>query len=60
MPSTPPPMSPGPAPVYPTPAPYYPVPGPVYVYPGGGGSLGTAPVLVFFGLALVAFLMVRG
>ena len=60
VPSTPPPMSPGPAPVYPTPAPYYPVPGPVYVYPGGGGSLGTAPVLVFFGLALVAFLMVRG
>jgi uncharacterized membrane protein len=32
----------------------------VYVYPGGGGSLGVAPVLVFFGLALVAFLMVRG
>lgn len=60
VPSTPSPMSPGPAPVYPTPAPYYPVPGPVYVYPGGGGSLGAAPVLVFLGLALVAFLMVRG
>nr|BAL53087.1 hypothetical conserved protein [uncultured Deinococcota bacterium] len=58
-PSPPPPMSPGPAPVYPVPAP---TPGPVFVYPypGGGGSLGAAPVLVFFGLALVAFLMVRG
>ncbi len=58
-PYTPPPMSPGPAPSYPLP---YPSPGPVYVYPypGGGGSLGAVPFLVFLGLALVAFLMVRG
>uniref|UniRef100_A0A7C2G4T5 DUF1517 domain-containing protein n=1 Tax=Thermus islandicus TaxID=540988 RepID=A0A7C2G4T5_9DEIN len=58
-PSPPPPMSPGPAPMYPLPGPY---PAPVYVYPGGGGGLGLglAPVLVLAGLALVAFLMVRG
>lgn len=55
---SPPPMAPGPAPTLPAPVPTY--PGPVVVYPGGGGSLGLAPVLVFFGLALVAFLMVRG
>lgn len=53
---SPPPMAPGPAPTYPMPT----YPGPVVVYPGGGGSLGLAPVLVFMGLALVAFLMVRG
>jgi len=58
-PSPPPPMSPGPAPTYPMPVPY-PYPGPVYVYPGGGGSLGVAPVLVFFGLFLLGVWMVRG
>jgi hypothetical protein len=52
-------MSPGPAPSYPMPVPY-PYPGPVYVYPGGGGSLGVAPVLVFFGLFLLGVWMVRG
>ncbi|GLV46946.1 hypothetical protein TJA_01230 [Thermus sp. LT1-2-5] len=55
---SPPPMAPGPAPSYPVPVPTY--PGPVVVYPGGGGSLGLVPVVVFLGLALVAFLMVRG
>nr|WP_267962615.1 DUF1517 domain-containing protein [Thermus hydrothermalis] len=55
---SPPPMAPGPAPTYPMPVPTY--PGPVVVYPGGGGSLGVVPVVVLLGLALVAFLMVRG
>lgn len=55
---SPPPMAPGPAPTFPTPVPTY--PGPVVVYPGGGGSLGLMPVLVFFGLVVVAALMVRG
>lgn len=55
---SPPPMSPGPAPTLPLPGPAY--PGPVVVYPGPGGSLGILPVLVFFGLVLVGFWMVRG
>ncbi|GAA6747077.1 DUF1517 domain-containing protein [Thermus brockianus] len=55
---SPPPMAPGPVPTYPMPVPTY--PGPVVVYPGGGGGFGLVPVVVFLGLALVAFLMVRG